>query len=58
MLEVNLVGAYVVGRAAARGMAERGSGQIINITSINAITTGPGTGSYPASKAGSTSSRS
>ncbi len=52
VLEVNLVGAYVVGRAAARGMAERGSGQIINITSINAITTGPGTGSYPASKAG------
>ena len=52
VLEVNLVGAYVVGRAVARGMAERGSGQIINITSINAITTGPGTGSYPASKAG------
>ena len=52
VLEVNLVGPYVVGRAAARGMAQRGSGQIINVTSINAITTGPGTGSYPASKAG------
>lgn len=52
VLDVNLVGAYVVARAAARGMAKRGSGHIINITSINAVTTGPGTGSYPASKAG------
>ena len=33
-------------------MIERGSGAIVNVTSINAITTGPGTGSYPASKAG------
>ena len=52
VLDVNLVGPFVVARAAARGMVSRGSGQIINITSINAITTGPGTGSYPASKAG------
>lgn len=52
VLDVNLVGPFVVARAAARGMVQRGSGQIINVTSINAITTGPGTGSYPASKAG------
>lgn len=51
-LDVNLVGSFIVARAAARGMVERGSGSIINVTSINAITTGPGTGSYPASKAG------
>ena len=51
-LDVNLVGSFIVARAAARGMIERGSGQILNVTSINAITTGPGTGSYPASKAG------
>lgn len=51
-LDVNLVGAFIVARAAARGMVERGSGVILNVTSINAITTGPGSGSYPASKAG------
>ena len=51
-LDVNLVGAFIVARAAARGMAKRGSGVILNVTSINAITTGPGSGSYPASKAG------
>lgn len=51
-LDVNLTGAFIVARAAARGMVARGSGVIVNITSINAITTGPGTGSYPAAKAG------
>src|SRR6056297_2451483 len=51
-LDVNLTGAFIVARAAAKGMVARGSGVIINITSINAITTGPGTGSYPAAKAG------
>ncbi len=51
-LDVNLTGAFIVARAAARDMVARGSGTIINITSINAITTGPGTGSYPAAKAG------
>lgn len=51
-LDVNLTGAFIVARAAARGMVERGSGVIVNVTSINAITTGPGTGSYPAAKAG------
>lgn len=51
-LDVNLTGAFIVARAAARGMIARGSGTILNITSINAINTGPGTGSYPASKAG------
>ena len=51
-LDVNLTGAFIVARAAAKGMVARGSGVIINITSINAITTGPGTGSYPAANAG------
>ena len=51
-LDVNLTGAFIVARAAAKCMVARGSGVIINITSINAITTGPGTGSYPAAKAG------
>jgi len=51
-LDVNLTGAFIVARAPPRGMVERGSGTILNVTSINAINTGPGTGSYPASKAG------
>lgn len=51
-LDVNLTGAFIVARAAAKGMLARGSGVILNITSINAIATGPGTGSYPAAKAG------
>jgi NAD(P)-dependent dehydrogenase (short-subunit alcohol dehydrogenase family) len=50
--EVNLVGAFIVARAAARRMAPRGRGSIVNITSINAITPAPGSGAYPAAKAG------
>lgn len=51
-LDVNLTGAFIVARAAARGMLARGSGVIINITSIGGITAGPGTGSYAPAKAG------
>lgn len=50
--EVNLVGAFIVARAAARRMAPRGHGAIVNVTSINAITPAPGSGAYPAAKAG------
>lgn len=32
-------------------MAERGSGHIVSLTSINAYGPGPGSGAYPASKA-------
>jgi NAD(P)-dependent dehydrogenase (short-subunit alcohol dehydrogenase family) len=52
VLEVNLVGAYIMAKAAAQGMLARGRGIIINITSINALTPGPGAGAYPAAKAG------
>ncbi len=52
VVEVNLIGCFVMGRAAARGMAKRGSGCIVNITSINGITPAPGVGAYPAAKAG------
>lgn len=52
VVEVNLIGAFIVARASARRMLKRGSGSIVNITSINAITTGPGSGGYPAAKAG------
>jgi NAD(P)-dependent dehydrogenase (short-subunit alcohol dehydrogenase family) len=52
VLRVNLLSCFVVGRACARRMATRGSGHIVNITSINSVTPGPGAGGYPAAKAG------
>ena len=52
VLEVNLVSGFIVGRAAARRMAQRGSGCIVNITSINGVTPAPNSGAYPASKSG------
>jgi len=51
VVEVNLMGCYIVTRAVARHMVARGSGCVINITSINAITPGPNAGAYPATKA-------
>jgi NAD(P)-dependent dehydrogenase (short-subunit alcohol dehydrogenase family) len=51
VINVNLVGTYIVAREAARRMLPRGSGSIVNLTSINAINPGPGSGAYPASKA-------
>ena len=52
VLDVNLVSGFIVGQLAARRMAARGSGSIINITSINGVTPAPNSGSYSASKAG------
>jgi NAD(P)-dependent dehydrogenase (short-subunit alcohol dehydrogenase family) len=52
VVEVNLIGAFITARAAARYMVKQGRGVIINITSINALTTGPNSGGYPAAKAG------
>ena len=52
VLDVNLVSAFIVGQAAARRMLARGSGSIVNITSINGVTPAPNSGAYPASKAG------
>ncbi len=53
VVEVNLVGTYIVAREAARRMKAAGTaGSIINLTSINALTPGPGAGAYPATKAG------
>ncbi|WP_299194012.1 SDR family oxidoreductase [uncultured Erythrobacter sp.] len=50
-IEVNLMGVLWTSRSAARRMAERGSGHVISLTSINAYSPGPGSGAYPASKA-------
>jgi NAD(P)-dependent dehydrogenase (short-subunit alcohol dehydrogenase family) len=51
-VNVNLVGVYIVARTAAIKMIKRGSGNIINMTSVNAISPSPGVGAYPAAKAG------
>jgi NAD(P)-dependent dehydrogenase (short-subunit alcohol dehydrogenase family) len=51
VIDVNVCGTLIPSLLVARGMAARGSGAIVNITSINALNPGPGTGAYPASKA-------
>ena len=52
VVEVNLVGAHIVAVLAARRMAARGSGSIVNITSIAGVTPNPKGGAYAATKAG------
>ncbi|MEC7765125.1 MAG: SDR family NAD(P)-dependent oxidoreductase [Pseudomonadota bacterium] len=54
VVDINLVGAHIVARCTARRMIPRGIGSIVNITSINALNPSPGSGAYPASKAGLT----
>ena len=51
VIDVNLTGTFIVTRAVARRMVTRGSGAIINITSLNAVAPSPDAGAYPASKA-------
>ena len=52
VIEVNLVGPYIMAKACVAGMIARGRGAIVNITSVNALVPGPGAGGYPAAKAG------
>ena len=52
VIDVNLSGAFIVGRAVARGMIGRGYGKIINIASINARMVRPNIGNYCAAKGG------
>jgi NAD(P)-dependent dehydrogenase (short-subunit alcohol dehydrogenase family) len=52
VLDVDLVGVFIVARACARRMVQRGSGAIVNITSIGGMATGTNAGAYPAAKAG------
>ena len=52
VLDTNLVGTFIVARAAARRwIAASRSGNIINITSMNGVAAGPNSGAYGASKA-------
>ena len=52
VLATNLSAAFVVGRAVARGMIERRSGVIINITSLNVEAARPSIANYVAAKGG------
>jgi NAD(P)-dependent dehydrogenase (short-subunit alcohol dehydrogenase family) len=52
VLDVNLTGAFIMSREVGRRMAARGSGAIVNITSLNAVAPSPDAGAYPAAKAG------
>jgi NAD(P)-dependent dehydrogenase (short-subunit alcohol dehydrogenase family) len=52
VVDVNLVGCFITSKAVAKRMLKRGSGAIINLSSINATHPGPGAGAYPATKAG------
>lgn len=52
VLDVNLVGAFVVARAAARRWIAAGTpGCVVNVTSMNGVAAGPNAGAYGPSKA-------
>lgn len=52
VLRVNLKGSFLVGQAAARAMAARGSGAIVNLSSVNGVTAIPNQTAYNVSKGG------
>jgi NAD(P)-dependent dehydrogenase (short-subunit alcohol dehydrogenase family) len=52
ILDVDLVGAYILSRAVGKGMVARGSGCIVNISSIGGIMPSLGTNAYAAAKSG------
>lgn len=51
VLRVNLTGCFLVSRAVAAVMAERGGGSIINLSSVNGISAAPNAGAYTSTKA-------
>jgi 2-deoxy-D-gluconate 3-dehydrogenase len=51
MLAVNLMGTWYTCRALGRAMIERGSGSIVNVSSIDAVDPSPGNLHYGVSKA-------
>ena len=52
MLDVNLTSAFLVSRAVAPGMIERGHGKIVNVCSVMSELARPTTGAYAATKGG------
>jgi NAD(P)-dependent dehydrogenase (short-subunit alcohol dehydrogenase family) len=51
VVDINLMGTFIPAWMVGRRMVDRGSGIIVNLTSINAITPRPNTGAYPTTKA-------
>lgn len=52
VVDVNLLGSFIVGRAAARHMLRNGGGAIVNIASASGVLGNAGRAAYGASKAG------
>ena len=52
ILDVNLVGSFLVSREAAKAMVGRGGGAIVNLASISGVTGNKGRTAYGASKGG------
>jgi len=52
VLRINLKGAFLVGQAVARAMAQAGRGAIVNMSSVNGVLTIPTIASYNVSKGG------
>jgi gluconate 5-dehydrogenase len=52
VIDTNLTSAFLVGQAAARGMIERGEGNIINVCSVQSELARPSIAPYAASKGG------
>jgi NAD(P)-dependent dehydrogenase (short-subunit alcohol dehydrogenase family) len=52
VLRVNLKGSFLMGQAVAREMAKAGGGNIVNMSSVNAVLTIPSISSYNVSKGG------
>ncbi len=50
VVDVNLTGTFICSTIVAQAMARRGSGSIVNITSINGIAAGTNSGAYGATK--------
>lgn len=50
MMDVNVVGTFLVGRAAARKMIDAGGGSIVNIASVSGLRGSKGRAAYGASK--------
>ena len=51
-ININLLGSFITSRILINDMIKRGSGSIINMSSVNGVNPGIGIGAYPASKAG------
>ena len=52
VLRINLKGSFLMGQAAARAMATRGKGSIVNMSSVNGVLAIPTIASYNVSKGG------